>query len=78
MSWLLMVIWPWIVRLSIRSFIRFSERSRVDLPQPDGPISAVTSPRWKVRLISYRAWALPYHRLKSDTSITEPSGEVTK
>ena len=24
------------------SFIRFSERRKVDLPQPDGPISAVT------------------------------------
>ena len=27
----------------MRSFIRFSDRSTVDLPQPDGPISAVIS-----------------------------------
>ncbi len=26
---------------SIRSFIRFRQRSRVDFPQPEGPIKAV-------------------------------------
>ncbi len=28
--------------LSIRSFMRLRHRSSVDLPQPDGPMSAVT------------------------------------
>jgi hypothetical protein len=27
---------------SIRSFMRFRQRSRVDLPQPEGPMKAVT------------------------------------
>ena len=30
-------------RVGIRSFIRFRQRMNVDLPQPDGPISAVIS-----------------------------------
>ena len=40
---------PWYVTrpstraMSIRSFIRFKHRSTVDLPHPDGPISAVIS-----------------------------------
>ena len=32
---------------SIRSFIRFRQRKSVDLPQPEGPISAVTCCRGK-------------------------------
>ena len=28
---------------SMRSFIRLKQRSRVDLPQPDGPMNAVTA-----------------------------------
>jgi hypothetical protein len=28
---------------SIRSFMRLRQRRRVDLPQPDGPMNAVTS-----------------------------------
>jgi hypothetical protein len=30
----------------IESFIRFSERMNVDLPQPEGPMMAVTRLRW--------------------------------
>ena len=29
--------------LSMRSFMRLRQRSKVDLPQPDGPMNAVTS-----------------------------------
>jgi hypothetical protein len=29
--------------LGMRSFIRFRQRMKVDLPQPDGPMSAVIS-----------------------------------
>ena len=32
------------------SFIRFSERRNVDLPQPDGPMSAVT---WFGRILTW-------------------------
>jgi hypothetical protein len=31
--------------VSIRSFSRLTDRSSVDFPQPDGPMSAVTRPR---------------------------------
>jgi hypothetical protein len=36
------VILPVTRQLSIVSFMRFRLRRKVDLPQPDGPISAVT------------------------------------
>ena len=35
---------------SIVSFMRFKQRMNVDLPQPDGPISAMTSLRPMSRL----------------------------
>src|SRR3546814_1803638 len=38
-------------QFSITSFMRFRQRRKVDLPQPDGPISAVTS----LRLMSRRS-----------------------
>ena len=34
---------PPTVTLPISSFMRFRQRSSVDLPQPDGPMSAVTA-----------------------------------
>ena len=37
-----MMISPVTLQDSIVSFIRFRHRRKVDLPQPDGPISAVT------------------------------------
>ena len=55
-----------------RSFIRFTDRSRVDLPQPEGPIRAVTSPRGTPMLISKSAWLSPYHSRNRSTS-TESS-----
>ena len=39
---------------SIRSFMRFSVRRNVDLPQPDGPISAVTWRSGNVMLMSFK------------------------
>ncbi len=41
------------------SFIRFSERRNVDLPQPDGPISAVTWLGWILRWMSSRTLCVP-------------------
>ena len=37
------MILPSTFALGIRSFMRFRQRIRVDLPQPEGPISAVIS-----------------------------------
>jgi len=39
-------IWPVTGALATVSFIRFSERRKVDLPQPDGPMKAVTLSSW--------------------------------
>jgi hypothetical protein len=55
---------PSMRRSSIRSFMRLRQRSRVDLPQPEGPISAVTMPFWISMLMSKSACDLPYQRLK--------------
>ncbi len=42
MSWPSMTILPSTRAPGMTSCMRFSERRKVDLPQPDGPISAVT------------------------------------
>jgi hypothetical protein len=42
------VIVPLTAQPSIRSFIRLRERRRVDLPQPEGPMMAVTEPGGKL------------------------------
>ncbi len=43
----------------ITSCIRFSERRKVDLPQPDGPMNAVTERAGMVRLTSSTARKSP-------------------
>src|SRR5262245_36379610 len=53
---------------SIRSFIRFRTRRNVDLPQPDGPIRAVTEHSGMVSVIRCSAWAEPYQNDRSWTS----------
>src|SRR5690242_4627689 len=45
---------------SIRSFIRLSERRKVDLPHPDGPISATTDRSGTVSEMSQSACLGPY------------------
>ncbi len=45
-----------------RSFIRLKHRSRVDLPQPDGPIRAVTSLARIGMVTCLSAWTGPYQR----------------
>jgi hypothetical protein len=58
-------ICPVIRAESIRSFIRLKHRRRVDLPHPEGPISAVTV-FFGMRIeISRRACFVPYQRLRS-------------
>jgi len=39
--------------------MRFMARSRVDLPQPEGPIRAVTPFSTTGRVTEYSAWFLP-------------------
>jgi hypothetical protein len=45
--------------LGMRSFIRFRQRRKVDLPQPDGPISAVISCSARPMLTSVTAGLPP-------------------
>src|SRR5687767_2462724 len=49
--------------------MRLQQRRNVDLPQPEGPISAVTMPARITRSTSCSAWNLPYQRLRSLASI---------
>ncbi len=40
-------------------YMRFIVRSSVDLPQPDGPMNAVTRRSAMSRLMSFSPWNLP-------------------
>src|SRR5258708_24286326 len=51
------------------SCMRLRQRTKVDLPQPDGPIKAVTLFDATVKLILKRACNLPYQALRSRTLI---------
>src|SRR6056297_334225 len=62
---------------SMRSFSRLTERRRVDLPQPEGPIKAVTLPRGMVMEMSWRACLAPYQRLKRSISRTDSSASTS-
>ena len=54
---------PVTVTESMRSFMRLKQRSSVDLPQPEGPMKAVTFFSGTSRSMSWRAWACPYHKI---------------
>ena len=43
--------------------MRLKQRRKVLLPQPDGPISAVTWCSGITRLMFFSAWLLPYQKL---------------
>ncbi len=47
------------LELGMRSFIRLSARRKVDLPQPEGPISAVTWCSGMARLTFLMATLVP-------------------
>src|SRR6476619_5753921 len=52
------------------SCIRLRMRRNVDLPQPDGPMSAVTRPAGMVRVTSSSTWCSPNQALtRSATSV---------
>src|SRR6266566_3026365 len=52
----------------ISSFNRFTERRKVLLPQPDGPIRAVTARRGTATATSNSAWVVPYQKLYARAS----------
>ena len=54
---------------SMRSFIRFRQRSSVDLPQPDGPMNAVTWLAGRSSEMSCSACFSPYQRFALRISI---------
>jgi len=57
------VIAPWYLVSGCRSCIRLKQRRNVLLPQPDGPISAVTWFSGITRLMFLSAWLVPYQKL---------------
>src|SRR6185437_9900335 len=48
--------------------MRLNTRSRVDLPQPDGPMIAVTRFSGMSRLMFFSAWKSPYRKLRLRTA----------
>src|SRR4051812_7534070 len=55
------------------SCMRFRQRTNVDLPQPEGPISAVTWFAGICRFTSFSVWTGPYHAFRSWTSMPTPT-----
>src|SRR3954447_19042659 len=60
--------WPARLAPGTSSCIRLRIRRNVDLPQPEGPISAVTSPAAMVRSTSASTWWSPNHALTSSAT----------
>src|SRR5688572_14979607 len=61
---------PVIFTPSMRSFIRLRQRRSVDLPQPDGPMNAVTCFSGNCSEMSKSACFSPYQTLRSRMSIS--------
>ena len=62
MSWPRYCTEPVIFTPGIRSFIRSRVLRKVDLPQPEGPMRAVTCFSGMSISTLFSAWADPYHR----------------
>ena len=60
--------------VGINSCIRFKVRKNVDLPHPDGPISAVTVPDAKSKVTSFNACFDPNHAFTLRASRPVPIG----
>ncbi len=58
----------------MNSCMRFSVRKKVDFPQPEGPMRAVTVPVGKSSDISLTAWYLPNHACTLRASRPLPMG----
>src|SRR5229473_2242948 len=56
----------------IVSCMRFRQRTKVDFPQPDGPITAVAWLAATVMLMSCRAWVLPNQAFSLSTWMPTP------
>src|SRR5579872_933356 len=54
------------------SCMRFRQRTKVDLPHPDGPMTAVAWLAATVMLMSYKAWVLPNQAFSLSTWIPTP------
>ena len=59
--------------MGLVSCMRFRQRTKVDLPQPEGPISAVAWFAGMFRLMFCSVWLVPYHAFRSDTSMPTPT-----
>src|SRR5438034_9196918 len=69
MSWSSRRTWPETCAPATTSCMRFRERRNVDLPQPEGPMSAVTCLGSTVMLTSASAWNAPNQALRPSTSM---------
>ena len=59
MSWPSIVILPVTRQLGIVSFMRLMQRRNVDLPQPDGPMKAITARSGMSTITSFSACFSP-------------------
>ena len=59
--------------IGLVSCMRLRQRTNVDLPQPDGPMSAVALLAGMFRLTSCSVWFVPYHAFSSVTWIPAPT-----
>src|SRR5580692_8853635 len=59
--------------MGLVSCMRFRQRTKVLLPQPDGPISAVAWLPGIFRLMSCKLWFVPYHAFRLITSMLTPT-----
>ena len=59
--------------MGLVSCIRFRQRTKVLLPQPDGPISAVAWFAGMFRLMSCNVCVEPYHAFKCSTLMLTPT-----
>src|SRR5437763_15653339 len=59
------------------SCMRLRHRTNVDLPHPDGPITAVTAWGFAVIDTFFRTWFEPNQAFRSETSILLTSGVMT-
>src|SRR5437588_2426314 len=69
MSWPSSRTWPETRAPGTTSCRRFRDRKKVDFPQPDGPIRAVTCLGSTVMSTSARAWNDPNQALRPSTSM---------
>src|ERR1700733_11197107 len=55
--------------------MRFRQRTKVDLPHPEGPITAVARLAGASMSMSYKAWVLPNQAFNFSTLMPTPIGQ---